>query len=226
MLLIDKYAYTNRLRNFNPMAKFFFAIGILILSLNMRDYRFNLCIFLFLLILTVGVAGIPFKKYTKLLCIPIAFLIVSLITILISCSPKRELFLWALPLSKNYIGITRDAIVTCRHVFFRAMACVAATYFMALTIPMNQLIVVFKKFRLPKVFIELLILIYRFIFIFLEECKEIHTAQEMRFGYNNRKNSYKSLSLLIRCLFVRVMLKYEELIISLESKLYDGEFKM
>lgn len=213
MILIDRYAYTNRLKNLNPMAKFIFAIGMLIFSLNIKDYRINLAVFVFLFVLIVGIAGIPIMQYIKLLLIPMIFLILSIIPILIT-------------FTSHGVVIYPQSIITSRTVFFRTMACISSTYFIALTTPMNQLIVVFNTLRFHKVFIELLILVYRFIFIFLDECQEIHNAQEMRFGYNNRKNSYKSLGLLVRILFVKIMIKYEDLIISLDSKLYDGEFKM
>ena len=48
----------------------------------------------------------------------------------------------------------------------------------------------------------------------------------MKFGYNNMKNSYRSIALLIKSLFIRVLLRYEDMIISLDSKLYNGEFKI
>ena len=51
-------------------------------------------------------------------------------------------------------------------------------------------------------------------------------AQELRFGYSNFRNSLRSTSLLIKALFVRVLLKYEDMVIGLDCKLYDGEFKI
>ncbi len=71
-----------------------------------------------------------------------------------------------------------------------------------------------------------MVLIYRSIFIFIEEASNIYLAQTMKFGYENNKNTLKSTSLLIRNLFLRVFLKYREMNISLECKLYDGDFKL
>ena len=96
--------------------------------------------------------------------------------------------------------------------------------FLTLTTPMIDLIKVLKKFRVPDFFIELMVLIYRLIFIFLEECMEIRNAQEIRFGYSTMKNSFKSLSVLIKIIFIRVLQRNKEMLISLECKLYDGEF--
>lgn len=226
VLLIDKYAYTNKLKDFNPMAKFCFAMGILILSLiNVKIYTFMFIIGSMLAI-TIGAAGIPLGKYIKMLLIPSVFLIISLITILISFSKDSSIFVCSTKLGSIYLGIAEGSISQVSILFFRALSCITATYFLALTVPMNQQILVLKKLKVPKVVIEMMILIYRFIFIFLEEYKEIYTAQSLRFGYTSVKKSYKSLSLLISILFIRVMKRYKDMTISLDSKLFNGEFYM
>ena len=69
-----------------------------------------------------------------------------------------------------------------------------------------------------------MILIYRFIFIFIEEAEEIYKSQQLKFGYTNLKTSYNSMSLLIKTLFFRMMRRYEDMSISLDIKLYDGKF--
>lgn len=224
MLLIDKYAYTNKLKNFNPMAKVCFAMGILILALINSNIYTYLAIIGVMVLITVVIAGIPFKQYLKMLLIPSGFLIVSVITILISISKDTSIFIYSIKLGRIFLGVTKSSVSTSSILFLRSISCITAAYFLSLTVPMNQQIIVFKKLKVPKTVLEMIILIYRFIFIFLEEYKEIHTAQNLRFGYVNIKKSYKSLSLLIRVLFVRVMKRYEDMTISLESKLYKGEF--
>ena len=67
-------------------------------------------------------------------------------------------------------------------------------------------------------------LIYRFIFIFLEELIDIKKSQELRFGYINLKTSYKSIGILGSLLFKRLIKKYEDMSISLDVKPYDGKF--
>ncbi|MDX5725681.1 CbiQ family ECF transporter T component, partial [Clostridioides difficile] len=107
---------------------------------------------------------------------------------------------------------------------FRAMSCLTCVYFCILTTPFNQLIFFFKKLHLPDTFVELSMLIYRFIFIFLEEFSEIYKLQELRFGYINLKTSYKSLGILGSMLYKRLMTRYDDMCISLDIKLYDGKF--
>ncbi|GAA0785970.1 cobalt ECF transporter T component CbiQ [Hathewaya limosa] len=224
MLLIDKYAYTNRLKDLNPMTKFIFSLSILIFSLSNKNIFVFGGILIFLSLLTMYVVRISLKKYLKLLSIPFIFLMVSIITMIFSIGTTKDVFLFHLKLGSYYVGITKLGMEQGMLLFCRALSSLASTYFFALTIPMNQLIQVFKTLRLSKTFIEIMILIYRFIFIFLEESRELYVAQDLRFGYKGLRNSYKSTALLIRILFIRVMSRYEELNISLETKLYNGEF--
>lgn len=225
MLLIDKYAYTNNLADYNPMAKFFFAIGALLIAIIINNVYINLIIFLTMVFLTVFIAKIPIDKYFKIISIPMFFLLISVITILLSISNENG-FIWSIKLSNKYLGMTTYSLKESINTIMRVLASISSTFFLGLTTPLNSIIDILKKFKLPNTLIELFVLIYRFIFIFLEESKDIIMAQEMKFGYNNTKNSYKSIALLIKCLFIRVLLRYKDMIIALDTKLYNGEFKM
>lgn len=225
MLLIDKYAYTNRLSNTNPMIKFIIVVIALAMTTIINNNYLNLGIFTLMILLTTLIAGIPIDKYFKILFIPITFMILSMITVLLSIS-GQDVYIWSIKIGSKYIGITGEGIIQSINLTTRVFASMSATFFLALTTPLNELIKVFKKIGISSTIIELLVLIYRFIFIFLEESKEIYMAQELRFGYSNCRNSLKSTSLLIKALFVRVFLRYEDLVVGLECKLYNGEFKI
>lgn len=225
MLLIDKYAYTNKLADYNPMTKFIFVIGALTIVIFFNNPYINMSIFIIMSFLTIFVANIPLNKYLKIMAMPIVFLMISIISILLSISPN-DIFIFSVKISNKYIGITRESLTESINTLSRVWASISSTFFLALTTPLNNIIKILKKLKLPNVLIELLVLIYRSIFIFLEESKDIIIAQEMKFGYNNMKNSYRSIALLIKSLFIRVLLRYEDMIISLDSKLYNGEFKI
>lgn len=224
MLIIDKYAYTNRLSKTNPNLKFGLVIVSLFLIIGFENNWINLSIFGMMLFLTTQVAGIPIDKYFKIFSIPLGFLVISVITILLSVS-REDIFLYSFKIFNNYIGITDMALIDSINIITRVIASMSASFFLALTTPLIDIIKVLKKLHIPSIIIELLVLTYRFIFIFLEESREIYLSQEIRFGYSNFKNALKSSSLLIRSLFLRVLLRYEDMVISLDTKLYNGEFK-
>ena len=207
------------------MIKFIIVVVALAITTIISNNYINLGIFIIMVFGTTIVAGIPFNKYIRILLIPMSFLIISTLTVLFSISGK-DVYIWSIKIGSKYIGITDESINQSISLTIRVFASMSGTFFLALTTPLNNLIKVFKKLGLPNILIELLVLIYRSIFIFLEESREIYMAQELRFGYSNFKNSFKSISLLIKTLFIRVFIKYEDMVIGLECKLYDGEFKI
>ncbi|NLK43255.1 MAG: cobalt ECF transporter T component CbiQ [Tissierellia bacterium] len=224
MLIIDKYAYSNRLADSDPFLKFIVVVIALAITTTIRSIYINIMIFAMMSFMTTKVAGIPLDKYFRILSIPMGFLLISTITILVSVS-KIDIFVYSINMFDYYIGITISSMEESIYIVTRVVASMGAAFFLGLTTPLNNLVKVFRKLHLPKSIIELIVLIYRSIFIFLEEAQEIHTGQELKFGYSNFKNSLRSTGLLLRSLFLRVLLRYKEMVIILECKLYDGEFK-
>lgn len=224
MLLIDKYAYTNKLANTSPTLKLIAVVMSLIITTAISNNYINLIIFGIMVVLTTFIAKIPLDKYLKILVIPITFLLISTITILFNISDK-DIYIWNFRMFGKYIGVTNESIIQSINITTRVFASLSATFFLALTTPLNKIIMVFKKIHIPQTIIELLVLIYRSIFIFLEESKEIYMAQEIRFGYSSFKSSIRSTALLMKSLFIRVLIKYEEMVVCLDCKLYNGEFK-
>lgn len=225
LLLIDRYAYTNKLANSNPYIKFLIVVIGLVLTTITKNNYINLGIFFLMGFLTTVVAGIPLRKYIKILMIPMSFLLISLLTILISFGPV-DTYIWSIKLFNTYVGITKISFIESLLLATRVLGSISATFFLGLTTPLNSIIQVFKRMHLSNTIIELIVLIYRAIFILIEEVTEIRTGQEIKFGYSNFKKSLKSTSLLLRSLFLRVMLRYKDMVIALECKLYNGEFKI
>ena len=200
------------------------VISLLITTIISNNY-INAFIFIAMVLITTLVAGIPFKNYIKILAIPMSFLLISTITILLSISSK-DVYIYSINIGSKYIGITDESIFQSINTTIRVFASLSLTFFLSLTTSLNKLIIVFNKMKFPTIIVELLVLIYRFIFIFLEEAQNIRMAQEVRFGYNNFRNSYRSIALLIKSLFVKVLIRYQDMVNSLDSKLYNGEFKV
>ena len=105
---------------------------------------------------------------------------------------------------------------------FRGFTCLA---FLALTTPMTELFSVLEFFKIPKIVLELAMLMYRYIFLFLDEAINMYHAQETRLGYSSLKKSVKSMGMLGSNLFIRTWLKGEQAYIAMESRCYDGSIK-
>lgn len=228
MLIIDKYAYNNRLVGVDPLKKILFSLGILIVAISTKRVGIHIVIVVMMGYLTVFKARIPFGSYLKMMMWPISFLLISMISIVISVGAYdgsgRDSFLFFLEFGKFVAGVTREGMRQAAVLFFRSNAAVSAMFFLSLTTPVDQQARALYRLKINKVFIELYLLTYRFIAIFLEESVELYQAESMRFGYIDFRTSMTSLAMLVKLLFVRVMARYEDMQASLAIKLFDGTF--
>lgn len=224
MLEIDNCAYLNNIKDVNPLIKLGITFTGVIASMLTQNANIHILIMLFMTALILFIARVDMKLYIKCLKIPIIFLIIGIGLNLINISFENKDYIFNVNILGLYIGTTEFAVKSSVNILLRAMSCIISIYFLILTTPFNQLIIVLKKLHIPHTLIELMILIYRFIFIFIEEAEEIYKSQQLKFGYTNLRTSYNSMSLLIKTLFFRMMRRYEDMSISLDIKLYDGKF--
>ena len=87
---------------------------------------------------------------------------------------------------------------------------------------MTSLFAVFQNMHIPQEFIDLTMLIYRYIFVFIGEAIGIHNAQVIRGGYQGWKNGIYAFSMLVSMLFVRTWERGDEIFLSMNSRCYDG----
>lgn len=224
MLEIDNCAYLNNIKDVNPLIKLGITFIGVIASMLTQNANIHILIMLFMTALILFIARVDMKLYIKCLKIPMIFLIIGIGLNLINISFENKDYIFNVNILGLYIGTTEFAVKSSVNILLRAMSCIISIYFLILTTPFNQLIIVLKKLYIPHTLIELMILIYRFIFIFIEEAEEIYKSQQLKFGYTNLRTSYNSMSLLIKTLFFRMMRRYEDMSISLDIKLYDGKF--
>ncbi|MGL4797401.1 MAG: cobalt ECF transporter T component CbiQ [Paraclostridium sp.] len=224
MLVIDKCAYTNNLKNMNAAIKLTIAITGLVISMlikNIYVYATIIALFTFLILV---IAKIGLKEYLNCLKIPLYFLILGVGINMINVYMDKGEMIYFINISSIYLGITSISISNSIYLFFRSIACLVCIYFFILTTPVNDLIKILNKIHVPDTLVEIIMLTYRFIFIFLEEVEEIYKSQKLKFGYINIKNTYTSTGLLIKTLFFRMMKRYDDMKISLDIKLYEGKF--
>ena len=93
---------------------------------------------------------------------------------------------------------------------------------LSLSTPVQQLIVASQWFRVSKVVVEIMALMYRFIFVLLEEIITIRQAQQMRLGYARWRTAMTSVSILAASLFFRAYDRGERLFSAMSLRGYSG----
>ena len=217
---IDSYAYNNGLAQTSPVTKIFFAISMLLLSAISFSPIIPITVFIITIVLILAVAQIPIRFYSKLLTYPIAFAALSCIFIALFFGYGTALveipFPWFTWIIYNN-GVT-IAITT----FFRVLGAVSAMFFLILTTSMTDLFISLRKIHVPKILVELGLLIYRYIFVFMEISSKMSIAQKLRLGQRGWMGRIRSTAMLAANLFIRTMEQGERTFVAMNARGYDG----
>lgn len=225
MIMIDKLAYSSKLRYKSPCLKTFISVSTLFICVVARLPLISLIILLSMGSLTIFVGKTSLKYYLKLIIIPLGFLVLSTLAIILNIS-NEPLSPFSILLFDKYISITTTSFSYGINLILLSLASVSCLYFLSLSTPITDLIYVLKLIHCPELIIELLMLIYRFIFVLLDISNSIYTSQKCRLGNKNFKTALKSASNLCAIIFILAFKKSFALYDSMESRCYDGQINV
>lgn len=226
MFSIDKFAYISGLKKINPTEKFLFGIITMFLCIGLNNIFDSIAILIIMSSVTIIKGKIPFKSYMKFMTLPMTFLLIGVITIAINVIDSGQVTILSFKLFNLTLGCTKESIEISSKLFLKSLASVSCLYFITLSTPIFEILVVLKKFKLPKLFIELMGLVYRFIFVLLETANMIFISQDSRLGYSNIKIGYKSLGKLVSALFISAYKRSQDIYTAMESRGYYGEINL
>jgi len=226
MLLIDYYAYNNKIAAVHPGEKFLFFALTMAITLAFDNAVTSLLVILLMAAAVVVLAGTPWFTYLKLLIVPGSFLVPGVLVLAVSVNADTASFLWSASVGPYAVGITGPGLDTAVKVFLRSLGSVSCLYFLALTTPLSDMVSLLKKIRVPSIVIELLTLIYRFIFVLLKVTGQIYTAQSSRLGYRNARTTLNSLSRIISSIFVKTYHQSQVMYDALAARCYQGNLNI
>ena len=182
MFVIDRYAYNNRWTDVPELNKFILFIILMVISFS-GFLPLQILLIVIMIPLTCYIAKLPVLKYLSWFQ-----------------------FLMAIPVgSHGYLGVFHSSAKQVGPIVMRIYCYLISTYFMALTIPFNQMMKLCKRLHLPDILMELIVLMYRFIFLVLIEFLTIRDTLDLKFSFVNKKKSYLGWGRLANTLFVKLL---------------------
>lgn len=230
-LWIDTLSYNNRLRSLPPQQKLLFAVIVLLMAL-ITPPIVQIAIALWMSVWIVIYAKIPSKIYGRLIGVAIAFWLTSVpalmiggIALLDRSSIQADVVSgWSI--GSYYLYLSQQGMIQAGLIFTRTIATVSCLYFLLLTTPFTEILQVMRQIRCPEILTELLLLMYRFIFILLSTASELWTAQQSRNGYRTYRRWFYSLSLLVSQLFRKTLENYQQFVLSTAARGFNGSFRV
>lgn len=228
---LDAYAYTNHLKQIPPLQKLLFALTTLAIALLAHPLT-QAAIFVWLNLWTIGYARIPIKVYGRVLGVVSIFLLTSLPALLINAIALDEITaiqansLGGLVIGNWYLFVSYSGLMQAMEIVVRSLACFSCLLFILFTIPFAELLSILRQCRFPPVLLDLLLLMYRFVFLFLDVATQLHLAQQARSGYCTRQRWMQSVALLAGQLVVRSLQRYQQFSLGLTARGFNGQFQV
>jgi cobalt/nickel transport system permease protein len=218
---LDHYAQSNAIRNVNTYYKVLFGIITMIVSLVSTSPIMPLIIFASVSSIILFKAKIPFKFYLKFVTVPLTFASITFVFMALWFGTGSYIY----TLGFFNLGVTVSGFNLGLLVFARIMGGFACLAFLGLTTPLPEFFSVLEDFKFPEVLLEISMLMYRYVFVSIDEAIKMYHAQETRLGYSGLKKSFNSMGMLIANIFIRTWIIGEKSYVSMQSRCYDGTFK-
>jgi len=222
---LEDIAQTNGLREVNTYLKLVAGLGAILICLLSTSYIAPLFIAIVLSGAIFFLARIDARTYRKLFIVPFWFAVTSVAVIILLSGGQEVYWSWN-PLSWLSLSITRESLNEGIFVFCRVIGGMSALIFIALTTPMTDLFAVMRRCRIPEVVMDLAMIIYRSIFMIMDQLVQTYQAQVMRLGYTSLRESINSFATLCGSVFIGSWEAGEDLVRAMDARCYAGKFAM
>lgn len=221
MLELDYWAQYNRWRTVSIPEKAFLFLGGLIFALTLHNPWGLAALFLGMHGLMIFGAGIPIRFLIKLWMTPLAFILISMVTVAFSFGPDESRFLAAAPIGSWWVGFTPEGVELSKNLLLRVMASLSCLFGFATTTPASYGAAWASRNKFLRPVAEIALLTYRFIFVVLETSVQIHKAQQSRLGYSTYRRSLSSFVMLAANLGRKSFWSVRDIYLALISRCYE-----
>jgi cobalt/nickel transport system permease protein len=219
---IDYFAYSSKLKHWNPAFKILLSVLTIVLCVALNNIYVSIIVIFSMAYLVIELGGLALHDYLSVLTIPLTFIVISIAAIIVDFA-GHPVGPYSLYLGLGYIYTTPAMLLKGLALMFKVIGAVSALQLMILTTPSTEIISVMKKLHLPQGFIDLMNMIYRYIFILLEVFGNMKNAAESRLGYRDFKTSCYSFGGVASNLLVVSLKKAGAYYDAMEARCYDGE---
>lgn len=222
--ILDDYAILSPLRSRNNWLKLAIVTFGILTGVSSSSPFVPFTIAICMSFATIYFGKVPAKFYFRILAVPAGFVLVSIVIIAFFFGEGTSLF--EFDVFGYTLGVTPSGLSMALLILSRTISGMSCLFFLSLTTPMIELFSVLKAAKLPDSFVEIAMMMYRYIFVFLDVAMGIKYAQTVRLGYRDFKTSFRSMVMLGTNLFIRSWEQGEKLYLSMNSRCYDGKMIM
>lgn len=169
----------------------------------------------------VRVAGVAASAFLRRMAVPALLATVALVSQLLWF--RQGATLLAFELGPIALLVTAGGLWRGLEIALRLLGGMGVLLFFSLTTPLPELLRAARFFRTPPVLVELALIMYRYVFLLLEEGTRIRSAQRSRLGFVDLRSSLRSAGILGGMLVLRSYDRAERSFAAMRCRGYNGE---
>lgn len=219
---IDFYAYTSKIKNWNSSFKMIFSMTLIAVCILLDNPYVSVSVILGMAYLTIIKGGLSLRDYLSVLMIPIVFILISIFTISMDIS-RNPIGEYNLYLGIGYVFTSKEMLTKGVFLLLKILGAISALQMMSLSTPSSDIIYVLRKAHVPKLIIELMNMIYRYIFILMDVSSKMKNSAEARLGYCDIKTSYYTFGRIGSNMLIVSFKKANVYYDAMEARCYEGE---
>lgn len=224
MLRIDSIIESNPLRHMPYKIRIGVSLFLLTISQMMDQAFIYISLFFVMMILTLTSTYKHRKSLFRIWFMFILFLIPALLGVIFVTRAQGQDVWITIGQTSPWLYITYESLGQGLQITIRVMSSFSLMLFLIMSTSIREIGQFLRWVKVPKIFVEILLLTYRFLFLIYEEGMDMIMAQDLRNGYCNLGNALKSVSLLFGQLFLNTIISAQEMEEGLQMRLYEGDY--
>lgn len=221
---IDYYALQSRLHSVPAGLKALTALALIVLTLAARSPLVSLLVWVLTAAVTVLAGRTPARTWARLFLTPLTFVLLSGLALLFDFDAVPGGVV-SLPCFGVYLTIPAQAQTSTLVILTGAAASVSCLYALCLSTPMPQLIAALGRVHVPELLIELMYLIYRYIFVLSGTLSQMKIAAAARLGYGTFRRSFTTTASIMTSLLVSSFQRASASFDAMQSRCYEGKLR-
>lgn len=190
-LSTDALAQSSRLKNVHPALKLWTTFALMIVCVASGNSVTGICVGGMAGVLAVPVGGLPLRRYARTLTLPVMFLLLGGLALLFEAS-FRPTGIFNINIFGLWLCVNAETQSQTALIISRAFGAVSCLCFLSVTTAMPDIIGVLRQSRCPELVIDLMYLIYRYIFILFSLHHDMRDAAQSRLGFGDYRTSLRT----------------------------------
>ncbi|MCL1913052.1 MAG: cobalt ECF transporter T component CbiQ [Eubacteriaceae bacterium] len=220
-LPIDIIAQSSKLNGVNASLKFWTVLASIAICISSKNCYTGIFLMAIAPVIAVYAGGMDFDHYLQILMLPLGFLLLSGLSLLFSVSMTQIEGVASFRALGIWFYATTSSQAMAALVVSRALGAVSCLCILSVTTRMPDIIAVLRRSHCPDAIIDLMYLVYRYIFILMSLHHEMHDAAKSRLGMKDYKTSLRSTGMVYANLLARSYHFAAKNFDAMESRCYD-----